>query len=253
MKPDVISDNIEKYPNIYDVILGWLKSIYVEKIIGYVKLFLLTLIIFIIFRDHVVVAASSIGLMVSWAIVIKVIDIKYKLELRRLDKKDGDFDRYLNMISTNAKRYKVLPDEENFIMMGAGDVVGDYLREVDDSIGSGIMMDSPYMVVTDEYIVSRSASSLKINPVAISKSMIEDISFYNTGMFAERLFAVYEFMNIHIIQISDKQKVKTIKRVVAKRGMFGRKKTKTITDNPFAGLKIVSDAKPSSTPKIEME
>lgn len=243
MKSDEKSANIEIYRNIYSVISDWVSSIYADKFKRLFKNAAL-LMLFYLFTMNIEICKNIFYVLISlWGIIIVATLIGYNRALSRLDMKDGMFDKYLNMISANAKRYKILPDESSFIMIGAGDIVGDYLRQIDDSIGRGRILESPYMIITDEYLVSRSASSLQFNPVVISKSMVESISFFDKGILSGAQFGVYEFIDLRIVQISEAQRVKSIKRVLARKGMIGRKATRIGKGDPFKGLNQLEDNK----------
>ena len=54
---------------------------------------------------------------------------------------------------------------------------------------------------------------------------------------------VYEFIDLRIVQISEAQRVKSIKRVLARKGMIGRKATRIGKGDPFKGLNQLEDNK----------
>lgn len=237
------SENIKTFYNIYLTLYDWHMKIWATKLLRYFALLLIIIpYLFLCVRNDWSMSLASF-MISAWALVLIYIISKFYYSVKDFDMEGGVFDKYIKMVLEGFNRYGLIPSSDNYIMMGPDDNAKRLLEELDSSISRGAQIQSPYMLITDAFIVSRSDMSFQYSPVAVPKDMISEISFFDKGIVHKRRFAVYEFMNIKIEPISEYAGTSVLTRVVAKKGIFGRKKT--ITDYkiyPFDGIKIVESA-----------
>lgn len=215
---NTISENIEKYNNIYKVFYDWHMLEWASR---FLRLFMLVAAIVVY-----VFVCPAFGwkktlaciFLIIWAIVCMIKVVAFGFSIQCFDVMDGIFDKEIKMLREGFKRYDLVPTSEDYIMIVKGDIVGLVLKELDASIARGIQFRSPYMMITDSFIISRSDMSFQDSPVAIPKDKIGEITYFDKG--------VFQFMNINISQILDDEEPIIFTRVVGKKGRFSRKKVK---------------------------
>lgn len=222
MKAENKSENIAKYPCIYGVFTDWVSGNYGRQ---FIRLFITVALIlgylFLSISYHISLVVSCV-MICLWSLVLMEKLIAYEHALTCLENRDGDFDRYIRMMRENAERFKLLPDEDSFIMMESGDIAGEYLSQVEDSLRRGTSFSNSYLVVTDEFLISRGTEPLQFNPVAIPKSLTGEITYSASVVFEKGYLTGYDLMEIPILQMSGSQSV-TVKRIAARWKLFGRK------------------------------
>ena len=229
-----------KYPELYNIFSEWAeymkatrkRKLVVRLWVCFGVTFLLGLFLGCFFSNATRMIYGSI-----MALGLFIYFIKDLFLLARIEKNDEDIDKYINMASANAKRYYLVPNDTTSIMQVVGDIDVDYFELIEESIKRGICFGSPFVYVTDEYVISRSSESLKFNPVIVPKSLIEDMLIYDKHFWESGWLKKFNCLDIHIMKNSDKQRVRHLKRVIIESEFYPNKNSKLYKqDDPF-GLK----------------
>ena len=234
------TEEITKYNNLSTIFVTWVEYINAEK---KKRIILLTVayFIFTVFLRYIKSKPANIYFMIFY-LVIEISFLVYYLmgiiSIIKISITPISVNKYINMTGANAKRYRLIPYDTNSIMLAPGDIDTDYFEPIEASINRGIYFSSPYLYVTDEYLISRSATSLKFNPVIIPKNVIEKISFCDMNIFKNGWLAKYDCIDIFFKKNEDTKQLGHIKRVVATKNRHGMKDVQIYTNEDPLALKL---------------
>lgn len=224
LKPaDSNNKEIVKYnyelPNLNKTFVIWLQSYNKDKLfyLFFSTIIILLIPLFIFLYPSTGEIAYTIFQLVAYIVFQFALCFNAYYWIRRMQKIDGSLlDNSISMIVTNSKKFKLLPDTSSFIYVEKDNVLKAHFEDIEKSLHGHIVYISPFVTITDDYIISKCASSFQYNPIVIPRSRIQKISFskgvYRNGF----IFRNYIMLDIKLTELDNPQRVKQLRRVLCK-------------------------------------
>ncbi len=180
-----------------------------------------------------------------------VVTIMYFFDTLQIRHLNGVANKFLENLARNSKTYGMLLDSDDYVMASSQDYQKDFFEELDISIEVDTLMKNFHMTVTSDFIYSRNDYKLKYDPLAIRKSMIESIAFFDKAIIGFGTINIYECVEIKLYGMTDEDK--PIRRIVARKGLLGGRIADEGKKDPFYGLKEVEDNRLNSAPAFVLD
>lgn len=153
---------------------------------------------------------------------------------------------FFRELCNNSRDCGLILDDSDYVMATGRESEVELLEELDVSIDVDTLMKSFHMTVTSDFIYSRNDYKLKYRPMVIRKNMIESVSFFDKAMFRLGQITVFECIEIRLRGMAADDE--PIRRIVAKRDVFGGRSVMEGKKDPFKGLTEVEDNRLNSAP-----